>query len=142
MRESTKRLIKKYALMKLKYDFMGYDFDKLSDLSFHHVLIPKSECPHIGLDKGYIECNGVILRQNTSHEYLHVIGTFDLDRFHAITSEMLDEKIKGYLDPSNLDEIDDILTSFEREYSGVCFAGSGREIIKPNYTIRPKTYKK
>lgn len=142
MRETTKRLIKKYALMKLKYDFMGYDFDELSDLSFHHLIIPRSVCPQLGLEKGYIECNGVILKKNSAHEYLHIVGQFDLDRFHAITSEMIDEKIKGYLDPQNLNEIDDILTGFEREYSGVCFPGSGKEIIKPQYTIRPKSYKR
>lgn len=54
----------------------------------------------------------------------------------AITSEMLDQKLKGYLDMKSISAIDDILTSFEREYSGVTFKGSHKEIIKPAYTKR------
>ena len=33
MREVTKLMIKKYALTKLKYDFMGYGFNQPSQLS-------------------------------------------------------------------------------------------------------------
>ena len=122
--------------MKLKYDFMGYEFKKLKDLSFHHIIIPSSLSPIIGMERGYYEWNGVMLVHRTSHEYLHIVETFDLDRFYAITSEMLDEKIKGYISLDNLKAIDDILTSFEREYTGQTFKGSRSEIIKPAYTIR------
>ena len=121
MRDSTKNLIRKYALMRLKFDFMGYDFENVS--------------PSFGLERGYVECNGVILKKSESHEYLHVIEKYDFDRFCALTSEMLDEKIKGYLDLANLEAIDDILEGFERDFAGVYFEGSKREIIKPSYTI-------
>ena len=60
MQKSTKNLIRKYALMKLKYDFMGYEFIDLKELSFHHLIVPKPFCPLIGLGKGYYEWNGVI----------------------------------------------------------------------------------
>lgn len=142
MRDSTKNLIRKYALMRLKFDFMGYDFDEISELSFHHILIPRNVSPSFGLERGYVECNGVILKKSESHEYLHVIEKYDFDRFCDLTSEMLDEKIKGYLALENLEAIDDILEGFERDFAGVYFEGSKREIIKPSYTNRILQYKK
>ena len=142
MRQSTKNLIRKYALMKLKYDFMGYEFEELEDLSFHHLLIPRTISPLLGMDRGYFEWNGVILVQRTSHEYLHIVEYFDFDRFLAITSEMLDERTKGYLSLKNIKEIDAILYGFEREYAGEIYPGSKHEIIKPQYTKRLKSYKR
>ena len=141
MRQSTKNLIRKYALMKLKYDFMGYKFKELGDLSFHHLLIPSNMSPLLGFDRGYYEWNGVMLVQRTSHEYLHIVEHFDEDRFLAITSEMIIQKIKGYISLDNIKEIDDILSGFEREYAGKVFPGSKQEIIKPQYTKRLKSYK-
>lgn len=137
MRELTKIMIKKYALNKLKMDFMGYEFQKPEQLSFHHLIIPHRESKLYGIGEGYLEWNGAILRQNTSHDYLHVIEAFDYDRFAAITSEMIDENIKGYLDLENIRQIDDILTSFEREYSGKR-TKKGQPIIKEQYTRRRK----
>ncbi len=136
MRQSTKNLIRKYSLMKLKYDFMGYEFRRMSDLSFHHLIIPRSVSPFLDLDRGYYEWNGVILVQKSSHEFLHIIERFDLDRFYAITSEMLDEKLKGNISMDNIKKINDVLNSFEKEYIGQTFKGSHSEIIKPAYTKR------
>lgn len=135
MREITKIMIKKYALNKLKYDFMGYPFNNTSQLSFHHLIVPRRHCKSQGLGEGYLEWNGAILRQNTSHEYLHTIEIYDLDMFNAITSEMIDENIKGFLDIQNIMYIDDILRNFEREYSGTR-SKRGKLIIKPEYTRR------
>lgn len=115
MREITKEMIIAYKLKKLGYDFMAYEFNKTQQLSFHHLIIPHRHCEKYGLGEGYLWWNGVILRQNTSHEYLHVIESKDIDRFNAITSELIDENIKGYLDQENLLAIDDILYSFEKE---------------------------
>ncbi len=140
MKNCTKNLIKKYALMKLKYDFMGYEFEDAVELSFHHLLIPRTTSPIFGFDRGYFEWNGVMLVQRTSHEYLHIVEQFDLDRFLAITSEMYDEKNKGYISLKNISEIDDILTGFEKEYTGKIFQGSKQEIIKPAYVKRLKRY--
>lgn len=124
-----------YKLKKLGYDFMGYDFNKTQQLSFHHLLIPRRYCGKYGLGEGYLWWNGVILRQNTSHEYLHVIESKDIDRFNAITSELIDENVKGYLDQENLFAIDDILNSFEREYSGTS-TKKGKPLIKEEFTRR------
>ena len=95
MRELTKIMIKKYALTKLKYDFMGYPFSNTNQLSFHHLIVPKRLCPMYELGHGYFEWNGAILRQDTAHDYLHIVERYDRDMFEAITSEMIDENIKA-----------------------------------------------
>lgn len=135
MKEITRIMIKKYNLMKLKYDFMGYEFNNKNQLSFHHLIVPKRLCRNQGLGEGYFEWNGAILRQNTSHDYLHTIEQYDLDMFNAITSEMIDENIKGRIDLENLIMIDDILTQFEREYCSER-TKKGNYIIKEEYTRR------
>ena len=137
MREVTKLMIKKYALMKLKYDFMGYQFERLNQLSFHHLIVAHRLCKERGLGEGYLEWNGAILRQNTSHDYLHIIERYDYDRFLALTSEMIDENLKGHLDWANLKAIDDILCSFESEYSGTR-TKKGKMLIKEEYVKRVK----
>ena len=124
-----------YKLKKLGYDFMGYDFNKTQQLSFHHLIIPHRHCKENGLGEGYLLWNGAILRQDTSHEYLNVIESRDIDRFNAITSELIDENVKGYLDQDNLFAIDDILDSFEREYSGTS-TKKGKPLIKEEFTRR------
>lgn len=135
MKEVTKIMIKKYALMKLKYDFMGYQFDRTNQLSFHHLIVPHRLCKEKGLGEGYFEWNGSILRQNTSHDYLHIIEQYDYERFLALTIEMIDENTKGHLDLDNLKAIDDILCSFEREYMDQ-YNSKGKHIIRPEYTKR------
>lgn len=137
MREITKLMIKKYALNRLKYDFMGYDFRDSQQLSFHHLIVPRRLCKRKGLGDGYVEWNGAILRQDTAHDYLHIVEQYDLDMFNAITSEMIDENIKGYLDKVNLRAIDDVLTQFEREYCGTR-TKQGKVLIKEPYTRRRK----
>lgn len=134
-------MYKKYALNKLKYDFMGYTFQNPDQLSFHHLLVPHRECKKLGLGDGYFPWNGAILRQDTSHNYLHIIEKYDYDRFLALTSEMLDENIKGHLDIQNLKAIDDILTSFENEYIDATF-DKGNLIIKPEYIEQRLAIKK
>lgn len=135
MKEVTKLMIKKYSLMKLKYDFMGYEFLRSNQLSFHHLIVPRRLCKQEGLGEGYLEWNGAILRQDTSHDYLHVIEQYDPDIFAAVTSEMIDINIKGYIDIVNLREIDDMLRYFEREHCSTR-TKKGNLIIKPEYTRR------
>lgn len=135
MKEITKIMIKKYALNKLKYDFMGYQFKQTNQLSFHHLIIPKRLCAIKGLGRGYYEWNGAILRQDTAHDYLHAIERYNLDMFNAITSEMIDENLKGYLDIENLKAIDDILNQFEKEYCGLR-TKNNHLVIKEEYTKR------
>lgn len=133
MRTITIQMINDFKLKKLKYDFAGYTFDRTNQLSFHHLIIPKRECKRLHIpSEGYIYQNGAILRQNTSHDYLHTIENYDYDRFLAITSELIDENILGELSIKNLRRIRDILISFEREYSNKR-TKNGNLIIKESY---------
>ena len=137
MKEIAERMIKDFKIMKLGYDFMGYNVDKKSSLSFHHLIIPRRESRKYKIGDGYLYWNGAILRQNTSHDYLHLIESKDHDMFLAITSEMIDENIKGYLDISNLRYINDVLCQFEREYCSD-LSKKGKLLIKEEYLRRPK----
>ena len=137
MKEITKLMIKKYELMKLGYDFMGYDIINKNNLSFHQLIIPHRDCKAMGLGEGYLEWNGAILNQNTSHDYLHLIEAKDYDMFLAITSELIDENVKGHLDIDNLRRIHDILECFEREHSNDR-SKKGKVLIKQEYMRRRK----
>lgn len=137
MKKITERMIKDFKIMKLGYDFMGYNVDKKSSLSFHHLIIPRRESRKYKIGDGYLYWNGAILKQNTSHDYLHLIESKDHDMFLAITSEMIDENIKGYLDISNLRYINDVLCQFEREHCSD-MSKKGKLLIKEEYLRRPK----
>ena len=116
MKNITEQMIKDFKIMKLGFDFMGYKVDKKQSLSFHHLIIPHRESKNYGIGDGYLYWNGAILRQNTSHDYLHIIEKIDPDIFYELTSEMIDENIKGRLDIDNLKHIHDLLLYFEREH--------------------------
>lgn len=137
MREITKLMIKEYKLMKLGYDFMGYDITNKSNLSFHRLIVPHRNCKAMGLGEGYLEWNGAILNQNTSHDYLHLIEAKDYDMFLTITSELIDENVKGHLDIDNLRRIHDILECFEREHSNDR-SKKRKVLIKQEYMRRRK----
>ena len=116
MKEITKIMVNDFKIMKLGMDFMGYHVNRKQDLSFHHLIIPRRHCKEAGLGEGYLYWNGAILRQNTSHDYLHLIENIDPDIFYELTSEMIDENIKCRLDIDNLKRIHDLLLYFEREH--------------------------
>lgn len=137
MREITKQMIDYYKIMKLGYDFMGYPVYQKNKLSYHHLIIPRRQSKEAGIGEGYLWWNGAILNQPTSHEYLHLIEAKDFDMFSAITSEMIDENIKGYLDMENLRHILDILHCFEREHLADVSKSKGNYLIKDEYLYRP-----
>jgi len=112
MKQITFEMMNMYKLRQLGFDFMGYTFTRPRQLSFHHLIIPRRLNGEETIE------NGAILRRDTAHDYLHRIERVDLDCFNDITSEMIDENIKGYLDITNLRRIRDILEYFEREHCG------------------------
>lgn len=116
MKNITKEMIKQYRIRKLGYDFMGYTFNRVEDLSFHHLIVPKRDCRDRGLGDGYLYWNGAILNQETSHDYLHTIERVDRKLFLLITQEMIEQNEKGYLDLENLRRIRKILLYFEDEH--------------------------
>ena len=111
---------------------MGYKVDKKQSLSFHHLIIPHRESRNYGIGEGYLYWNGAILRQNTSHDYLHIIEKIDSDIFYELTSEMVDENVKGSLDIDNLKRIHDLLLYFEREHDHD-YTKKGKLLIKREY---------
>lgn len=129
MKYITNLMINEYKIKELGYDFMGYSLQKGDIYTYHHLIVPRR---HGGAET--VE-NGAILCGKSAHPYLHLIEYYDYDRFLAITSEMIDQNIKGYLDMDNLRYIDDVLSSFEREYAGTCNK-KGKLIIKDDYTRR------
>lgn len=110
MKEITREMIKAFKLNKLGYDQMGYTFNNTKQLSYHHNVIARRNG-----GKETFE-NGAILRQNTSHNYLHILERVDPEIFYLITSELIDENIKRRVDIENLKKIRDLLLYFEREH--------------------------
>ena len=136
MRDITKLMIAKYNLLELKYDFMGYNFNKENDLSFHHLIIPHRLCKiHNIKNEGYVEWNGAILRQNTAHNYLHIIERYNREMFDSITNYMIEENKQGYIDDKHLLLIDDILCQFEKDYANAT-TKRGKCLIRKEYKNR------
>lgn len=110
MKEITKEMIETFHINKLGFDMMGYTFKRKGDLSYHHLIIPRRLGGPMTFE------NGAILRQNTSHDYLHIIEKIDPEIFCAITSELIDENILRRIEYANLKRIHDMLLYFEREH--------------------------
>lgn len=136
MREVTKLMINEFNIKKLGYDFMGYTFKSTSELSFHHLIVPRRLSNHLK-SKGYTKDNGAILNQASSHDYLHTIERYDRDRFLEITKWMIKENLMGRLDISCIKKIRDVLESFEIEYRDIK-NNSGNKIIKKEFANRIK----
>jgi len=110
MKEPGIHLIERFHLQEINMDFMGYELEANDIFTFHHLIIPNCK-------KGpYEEWNGAILCGKTSHPYLHVIEQTDEDLFFLLTSEIMDENIKGHLDRDNLLRIRNLLMYFEEKY--------------------------
>ena len=129
MKQIIRDMIVLYKINELGFDFCGYSLQKGDIYTYHHNIIARRNGGPETIS------NGAILCGKSSHPYLHVIEAKDIDRFNAITSELIDENIKGYLDQDNLLAIDDILNGFEREYSGTR-TKKGYPLIKEEYTRR------
>lgn len=136
MKQVTEELIKDFKIMELGYDMMGYTVEKETQLSFHHLIIPRRNSHAMGIGDGYVYWNGSILRQNTAHNYLHIIERLEPELFYLISSEILDEKIKGKIDKENLLKIREILLYFENKHKeDTCSTGS-LLLKKKYYTSR------
>lgn len=133
----TKEMVRIYKLKKIGLDFMGYKIDKDKNLSYHHLLIPSRNGGKRTIENGAILMQGQHRGESNSHDYLHLIERIDPEIFCFITSEMLDQNIKGRLDIENLKRIRDLLQYFEREHINDR-GNKGKLLIKPQYLIRPK----
>ncbi len=145
MRDVTEKMITRFKLCELGYDFMGYNIDRKESLTFHHLILPYKECEgQKHNNEGYEEWNGAILVRSTSHDYLHLIQKYDYNKYVEITHQLIAQNLKGYLDPHNIITIDMILREFEQEYDGAItykknpITGKGEKemLIKDEYTKR------
>lgn len=115
---------------------MGFTFKRQTELSFHHLIIPKSECKLYQIEEeGYVRWNGAILVKNTSHDYLHVIEQYDRDMFEYISNQMIIMNENGALDEYRLKQIGMVLRKFEGTHSGLR-TNKGRRLIKSTYRNR------
>lgn len=128
MKTITRLMINEFKIDQLGYDFMGYSINK-QNASYHHLIMPRRL--HGPMNRE----NGAILNGLTAHPYLHRIEAIDLEIFNLITSEMVDENIKGRIDIENLRKINDLLLFFEREHCGD-ITKNGKLLIKEEYTKR------
>lgn len=131
MKQITKQMIKIYKIKQVGLDFCGYKLQKGDEYTYHHNIIAKRNGGPETIQ------NGAILCGKTSHPYIHLIENVDPEIFYLITSEMLDQNIKGCLDIENLKQIRDLLQYFEREHINDR-GNKGKLLIKPNYLVRPK----
>lgn len=129
-------MVEEFRIKKLKYDMMGYSQQSGDLITFHHLIIPHRHCKEQGLGEGYLRWNGAIL-YTTPHEYLHLIEAKDYELFMAITSELIDENVKGFIDVENLRYIDDCLNYFEKEHCSDR-GKKGKLLIKEQYLHRNK----
>ena len=131
MKQVTKLMINEFKIKQMGFDFMGYSLQRGEIYTFHHLIIPNRE------GGAYARWNGAILCGKSSHPYLHIIESKDYDMFAYITSEMIDENIKGYLDPKNIRNIHEVLALFEREHSGDR-TKKGKRLIREEFVRRRK----
>lgn len=122
------RLIKKFKIINLGYDFMGYSLQKEDSYSFHHIIPSRAG----GLTE---DSNGAILCTHTSHPYIHLIELMDEDIYNAITAELICINTQGYIDMSNLRRINDLLNNFEKEWLDKKNY-KGKRMIKEEYLKR------
>lgn len=136
MKTITKLMYDEFNIRRLKIDFMGYKVKRKESISFHHLIIARKDCKQLHVPcEGYVRWNGALLVQETSHEYLHIIEHVDPEIFYRITSEMIDENIKGKIDIENLKKINDLLLFFEKEHSNAR-SKKGKLLIKDIYLRR------
>lgn len=126
MKEITREMIKTFKFNKLGYDQMGYTFNNTKQLSYHHMIIANKDGGLMTFE------NGAILKQNTSHDYLHILERLDPEIFYLITSELIDENIKRRVDIENLKRIRDLLLYFEREHDHD-YTKKGHLLIRREY---------
>ena len=133
MRAITNLMINDFKLKKLGYDFMGFSFKSKEQLSFHHLIASRQDCKELHIpSEGYLQGNGEILRQDTSHDYLHILEQYDPEIFYLITSELIDENIKRKLTLDSLRRIRTLLEYFEKEHCSTR-TKKGNLLIKESY---------
>ena len=135
MKDVVKRMITNFRIVELGYDFMGYDVNRVESLSFHHLIVPHKDCSELGIQGGFEEWNGALLVRETGHDYLHIIEKYNFNIFLDITGELVDQNLKGRLDPNNIKLINLLLNDFEKEWDGE-IGYNGKPLIRDEFRKR------
>lgn len=124
MKEATAQLIE--IFQPTDTDWMGYTIESVEDLSFHHI--EKKQ------DGGlYTVNNGALLNSYTSHEYLHLIETRDLELYGYINNLLQNINNQRFAPTkSQLLAVRSILEQFEREHAGETNR-KGKALIKTKF---------
>lgn len=111
------------------YDFMGYTFKTVNDLSYHHIVKRIDGGPRT-FD------NGALLVADTAHQYLHIIESREYEMYEYINS-ILKEINTQRKSPTKeqLIEIRNVLLYFEKEHCKDVNT-DGRLLIKQRYIDR------
>lgn len=118
------------AVYRIKhYDFMGYTFRTVNDLSYHHI-IKKSDGGPKTFD------NGALLVKDTSHPYLHIIEDREY-KLYTYINYILKEINNQQRPPTKeqLIAIREILLEFERKHERDTNS-DGKLLIKQKYIDR------
>lgn len=127
MSKLREKLYKEYKLEELGYDFMGYPFKIKKELSTHHI-IPR----HSG---GETKKNNLcVLNRFSSHNYIHLIESYDYQAFIEISKCLMNQVRLGKISIGELNTINDILSTFEYKYKDE--ETRGGLLIKPIYKKR------
>lgn len=108
------------------YDFMGYTFDSIKDLSYHHIQ-KASDGGLKTLD------NGALLVKDTAHPYLHIIEDRDYDMYIYINNILKEiNNQQGHPTKEQLMAIRNILLQFEREHQDDV-TSKGKHLIRKQF---------
>lgn len=111
------------------YDFMGYTFRTINDLSYHHIIKRCDGGPKT-ID------NGALLVKDTAHPYLHIIEERDYDMYVYISRILKSINTQHYSPSvSQLKAIRAVLLEFEREHCADV-TSNGKYLIKQRYIDR------
>lgn len=107
-------------------DWLGYDNEE--QYSFHHL---KKKCD--GGEK--IINNGAILHR-PSHEYLHTIEHYDLDKYIFLNNILKEVNLQRYMTTKEqLEQIRYVLMKFQNEYENK-LSSRDKPIIKQEYILK------
>ena len=109
-----------------KYDFMGYNFRTIDELSFHHI-VKRSQGGSDDIS------NGALLNRETSHPYLHIIENVDY-RTYVDINKILKEINSQKSQPTKeqLERIRNLLLEFESQYKDV-ESSRGKKLLRKVY---------
>lgn len=124
MKELTRQMARAYRTRG--NDWMGYNIDSITQLSYHHIQKKEDGGP-------FTWDNGALLRRDTAHEYLHIIEYKDLEIYDYINEILKQINTQGYKPTKEeLIAIRDVLLSFEREHCSDRNS-KGKILIKNKY---------